>query len=125
MKQMNDENIDYCHHDSKTLNTNYYEVLNGSRSCGKTLTVINTYEQKYNQLQSNWNSLREINNEAREYLTSYEAISTIQGLDNIEKNKQLDEKTINEMTNRYLKVHDKLLSILDKMNELEGKDNNE
>ena len=73
------------------------------------------------KLQSNWNSLREINNEAREYLTSYEAISTIQGLDNIEKNKQLDENTINEMTNRYLKVHHKLLSILDKMNELEGK----
>ena len=88
------------------------------------ITVSLTLKQmiKYNQLQSNWNSLREINNEAREYLTSYEAISTIQGLDNIENNKQLDENTINEMTNRYLKVHHKLLSILDKMNELEGKD---
>ena len=83
------------------------------------------YEREIVKLQSNWNSLREINNEAREYLTSYEAISTIQGLDNIEKNKQLDENTINEMTNRYLKVHHKLLSILDKMNELEGKDKDE
>ena len=81
------------------------------------------YEDKIYNLQTRWNSLREINEEAREYLTSYEAISTIQGLDNIENNKQLDEKTMNEMTNRYLKVHDKLLSILDKMNELEGKDN--
>lgn len=80
-------------------------------------------ERENRILQSNWNSLREINNEAREYLTSYEAISTIQGLDNIEKNKQLDENTINEMTNRYLKVHHKLLSILDKMNELEGVSN--
>ena len=83
---------------------------------------LSKIESENMQLQSNWNSLREINNEAREYLTSYEAISTIQGLDNIEKNKQLDENTINEMTNRYLKVHHKLLSILDKMNELEGKD---
>ena len=83
---------------------------------------LSKIESENMQLQSNWNSLREINNEAREYLTSYEAISTIQGLDNIEKNKQLDENTINEMTNRYLKVHHKLLSILDKMNELEVKD---
>lgn len=55
---MND-NIDYCHHDSKTLNTNYYQVLNGGRSSGKTFQTINMYEQKYKQLQSNWNSLRE------------------------------------------------------------------
>lgn len=49
---------------------------------------------------------------AIEYITSYESISTIQGLDNIEQNKKLDKETINVMTNRYLKVHDKLLNIL-------------
>ena len=49
---------------------------------------------------------------ATEYITSYEAISTIQGLDKIEENKILDERTINVMTERYLQVHHKLLNIL-------------
>lgn len=57
-------------------------------------------------------------NKAIEYLTSYSSIHTIQfgtendSLNDIELNKTLDEKTLNEMTNRYLKVHDKLLEIL-------------
>ena len=50
---------------------------------------------------------------AIEYITSYESISTIQGIDNIEENKKLDENTINKMTNRYLIVHHKLLDILE------------
>lgn len=55
---------------------------------------------------------------AIEYLTSYNSIHTIQfgtendSLNDIELNKTLDEKTLTEMTNRYLKVHDKLLEIL-------------
>ena len=49
---------------------------------------------------------------AIEYITSYESISTIQGLDKIEQNKTLDEKTMNIMVYRYLEVHDKLLDIL-------------
>ena len=51
----------------------------------------------------------------REYITSYESISTIQGLNDVilfDKNKGLDENTMVEMTNRYLEVHDKLLAIL-------------
>lgn len=52
------------------------------------------------------------NEKAIEYITSYESISTIQGLDKIEQNKTLDEKTIIVMVNRYLEVHDKLLNIL-------------
>lgn len=56
---------------------------------------------------------KEINQKAIEYITSYESISTIQGLTCIEANKQFDEKTITEMTNRYLLVHDKLLEILE------------
>jgi hypothetical protein len=48
----------------------------------------------------------------REYVTSYESISTIQGLNDITKNKSLDENTMIEMTNRYLEVHDKILQIL-------------
>jgi hypothetical protein len=47
-----------------------------------------------------------------EYLTSYESISTIQGLNDTKENKNLDKNTMVEMTNRYLKVHDKILSII-------------
>lgn len=57
-------------------------------------------------------------NKAIEYLISYNSIHTIQfgtekdSSNDIEVNKTLDEKTITEMTHRYLKVHDKLLEIL-------------
>jgi addiction module HigA family antidote len=64
----------------------------------------------WNNLESNY---REKLLRQREYITSYESIGTIQGLDNILKNKDLDGKTMIEMTNRYLEVHDKLLDILD------------
>jgi hypothetical protein len=47
-----------------------------------------------------------------EYLTSYESISTIQGFNDTKENKNLDKNTMVEMTNRYLKVHDKILSII-------------
>ncbi len=60
--------------------------------------------------------LNNIIKEAIEYITSYESISTIQGLEDIEANKDLDEKTLNEMVRRYMIVHDKLLEILDKEN---------
>lgn len=66
-----------------------------------------TKEKKIEQLEN-------IRKEAIGYVTSYESISTIQNLDDIEKNKNLDEKTMNEMINRYLKVHDILLNILNK-----------
>ena len=65
-------------------------------------------EQKYYILQ-------DIIKEVREYITSYESIDTIQGLEDIEKNKYLDGKTLNEMVRRYMIVHDKLLEILDKV----------
>ena len=38
----------------------YYQEINiPARQYAKTHQVINMYEQKYKQLQSNWNSLRE------------------------------------------------------------------
>ena len=38
----------------------YYQEINiPARQIGKTYQVINMYEQKYKQLQYNWNSLRE------------------------------------------------------------------
>ena len=61
---------------------------------------------------------QQVIDKAIEYLTSYSSIHTIQfgtendSLNDIELNKTLDEKTLNKMTNRYLKVHDKLLEIL-------------
>ncbi len=73
----------------------------------KIFYYVDELEKKVEQLEN-------IRKEAIEYVTSYESISTIQGLDAIEKNKILDEKTMNEMVNRYLKVHDNLLNILNK-----------
>lgn len=68
----------------------YYQEINiPARQIGKTYQVINMYEQKYNQLQFNWNSLREwLENEIKQ------------------------------------KHHTKHWDMLDKMNELEGKNNN-
>lgn len=56
---------------------------------------------------------KKIIDKAIEYITSYESISIIQGLTDTKDNKQLDEKTMVEMTNRYLLVHDELLQILE------------
>lgn len=69
-----------------------------------------------NELQS----YKQKEDKLREYITSYESISIIQGLNDTIKNKDLDENTMIEMTNRYLEVHDKLLQILN-----EGSDENE
>lgn len=55
---------------------------------------------------------KEIIDKAIEYITSYESISTIQGSSCEGANKNFDEKTMTEMTNRYLSFHDKLLQIL-------------
>ncbi len=65
------------------------------------------------QLEQQCKKQKEAIDKAIKYITSYESISTIQGLTHAEDNKQLDEKTMAEMTNRYLLVHDKLLRILE------------
>ena len=73
--------------------------------------LLNYIDKLNNQLQQKENIIKEV----REYITNYESISTIQGLNNLEVlNDGLDYKTIKEMTNRYLKVHDNILEILDK-----------
>lgn len=74
--------------------------------------------EKLEKLQQENKKYKEVIDKAIEYLTSYSSIHTIQfgtendSLNDIELNKTLDEKTLNKMTNRYLKVHDKLLKIL-------------
>ena len=60
--------------------------------------------------------LRSIIKEVREYITSYESIETIQQFDHNKNNKDLDYSTIDEMTRRYMMVHDKILKILDEEN---------
>lgn len=70
--------------------------------------------QKEEEMEEWARELHSIIKEVREYITSYESISTIQGLEDIEANKDLDEKTLNEMVRRYMIIHDKLLEILDK-----------
>ena len=60
--------------------------------------------------------LHSIIKKVREYITSYESIETIQQFDHSKNNKDLDYSTIDEMTRRYLIVHDKVLEILDKTN---------
>lgn len=49
----------------------------------------------------------------KEYLTSYESIETMQQCEHSENNKDLDEKTMNEMVRRYMIVHDKILKIIE------------
>lgn len=83
---------------------------------------LNTLSNNYYELDHDYQMLGKALLEIKEYLTSYEAISTIQGLDDIEKNKQLDKKTINEMTERYLIVHDKVLKIIDEVLDLESQE---
>ena len=72
----------------------YYQEINiPARQIGKTYQVTNMYEQKYNQLQSNWNSLREYIGEEW-YCFDNESVE-----------------------------HEVAKNILDKMNELEGENN--
>lgn len=93
------------------LNNRYYDELERLNKECDTYMKIST--QKQSRI-----------DKATEYITSYESISTIQGLDKIEQNKKLDERTMNVMVERYLKVHHNLLNILQGENK-EKVDNNE
>ena len=80
----------------------YYQEINiPARQIGKTYQVINMYEQKYKQLQSNWNSLREWIKTERDYYFE------------------------NYYYSDFNAYGSKLNDVLDKMNELEGKDKGE
>ena len=96
----------------------------------KVLNYMNQYvENVYEHVSEpmlNWKDLKlvleeierlnNIINEAREYITSYESISIMQGLMKEYSNYDLDIKTMNEMIRRYMVVHDELLEKLDKEN---------
>lgn len=83
-------------------------IVKGAKLEAKQLLIEN--KQLKEQLQQK----EDIINKIREYLTSYESISEIEGLNNVKENKKLDEKTMNEMIRRYMNVHDKTLEILEK-----------
>lgn len=70
---MND-NLDWTHHDSKTVNENYYQILSGNKGSGKTLQVINVFEEKYKQLQQENQQLKKQKENVVEYI-KYNATS--------------------------------------------------
>lgn len=76
------------------------------------------YTQKYvDKLEDQLQQKESIIKEVREYITSYESIETMQQFDHNKNNKDLDYSTMDEMTRRYMIVHDKVLEILDKVEE--------
>jgi uncharacterized protein YktB (UPF0637 family) len=94
---------------SKVLNGNMYVMATLTDGSADVISLM--LDELNKELQQRGNIIKEV----REYITSYESISTIQGLEEIEANKDLDEKTLNEMVRRYMIVHDKVLEILDKV----------
>ena len=90
---------------------NYVYVFDGK---GNYCEYIDEYEVKIDELQTQLQQKENIIKEVREYITSYESIETIQQFDHNKNNKDLDYSTIDEMTRRYMMVHDKILKILDK-----------
>ena len=76
----------------------------------KTIDALNEINDLQSLLQQKENIIKEV----REYIKSYESIETIQQFDHNKNNKDLDYSTIDEMTRRYMIVHDKILDILNK-----------
>jgi hypothetical protein len=86
----------------------YYEDATKEEIIADTYADYLAYGNTLQELSIANDKLKKI----EEYITSYESISTIQGLNDTKENKNLDKNTMVEMTNRYLKVHDKILSII-------------
>ncbi|HHX69997.1 MAG TPA: hypothetical protein GX708_18365 [Gallicola sp.] len=98
-------------------NNDKYQTLQKELSKTKKENEILTKNAEHNDKvvdKVNWENmfLKDKLKKIEEYITSYESISTIQGLNDTKENKNLDKNTMVEMTNRYLKVHDKILSII-------------
>lgn len=102
-----------------------YDILNHFKNTKNRLTqggdsdfITLDYKQLLALIELSKREQQELNKaneklkKIEEYITSYESISTIQGLNDTKENKNLDKNTIVEMTNRYFKIHDKILSII-------------
>lgn len=83
----------------------------------KLTDFYNELAEENKQLKSQLQQKENIIKDVREYITSYESIETIQQFDHNKNNKDLDYSTIDEMTRRYMMVHDKILEILDKVSD--------
>ena len=95
------------------------EQITWQRLLSKQKKIIKDLKERNDKLSSQYRDrdfrciiLEQRNERAIEYLTSYESIETIQQFDHSKNNEGLDYATIDEMTRRYLEVHDKLLHIL-------------
>lgn len=84
------------------------------KTIGQLLDYVET-EEKAKELINYINKQKEVLDKIKEYITSYESIETIQKCETPENNIGLDEKTIIEMVNRYMKVHDKILKLLEEI----------
>jgi prefoldin subunit 5 len=71
----------------------------------ETKALIDFYDNKIKELEKQNKEKQDKLKKIEEYITSYESISTIQGLNDTKENKNLDKNTMVEMTNRYLKVN--------------------
>ena len=80
----------------------------------RTKLVLDYARQEIKEKDKEIERLNNIIKEVREYITSYESISIMQGLMKEYSNYDLDIKTMNEMIRRYMVVHDELLEILDR-----------
>lgn len=109
---MNKEKINLDSIFLKTTNENLKKRIVGVKKVKDAAKYISELELSIYKLQSQLTEANEKLEKIEKYITSYESISLIQGLDDINKNKRLDKKTMTEMTNRYLDVHDTILEII-------------
>jgi hypothetical protein len=72
-------------------------------------------DKKCKELQNINEKQKEVLDKIKEYITSYESINTIQECEIPENNIGLNEETFIEMVNRYMKVHDKILELLEEI----------
>ena len=102
-------------HFYKTLNA----IVGTHRIDNEEAYIINDYisrlEATIKDEQEQLNKQKEVLDKIKEYITSYESINTIQECEMPEKNIGLDKGTFIEMVNRYMKVHDKLLELLEEI----------
>lgn len=88
------------------------ELFDNDKLQKKYNNLLKEHIKLKQELQQKENIIKEV----REYITSYESIETMQQFDHNKNNKDLDYSTIDEMTRRYMIVHDKVLKIIDKEN---------
>ena len=101
------------------MNDDLIDIVMNIHKFNQDLTSLNikyseTIEKQLQELER----LHSIIKEVREYITSYESIETINQVEHSKNNKGLDRDTMIEMINRHLKVHDKILEILDKVGDI-------